>query len=62
MENISIRKYAKNHGVYLWEIAMFLNVSEMTITRKLRKELSETESEEIKKVIDQIAEQKKTEI
>lgn len=32
---------AKNSGVFLWEIAEWLEVSEQTYIRKLRKELSD---------------------
>lgn len=38
--NEGIRKELRAEGVYLWEIAHALNVSEATITRKMRFELS----------------------
>lgn len=40
MTNERIRKELKKDGVYLWEVAKALNVSESTITRKMRSELS----------------------
>ena len=40
MANERIRKELKKDGVYLWEVAQALNVSEATITRKMRSELS----------------------
>ncbi len=40
MTNERIRKELKKDGVYLWEVAQALNVSEATITRKMRSELS----------------------
>ena len=58
--NKSLRQYAKNHGVYLWEIARFFNVSEMTITRKFRTELPEEEKSKYKYAIDQISRQKES--
>lgn len=55
MANQGIRSYAKQKGVKLWQIAAVKGVSEPTITRLLRCELSETEKEEIKRIIDEIA-------
>ena len=55
MANQEIRKYAKESGVKLWQIADKLNISEPTMTRKLRYELTE---EEQKKIIDIITELK----
>ncbi len=55
MKNLFVRKYAKSKGVYLWQIAKALNISEASMTRKLRKELSSSEKEEIKTVIDYLA-------
>lgn len=43
MNNTDIRKYAKTHGVRLWQIADELGISEITMSRKLRYELSEDE-------------------
>lgn len=55
MFNSDIRARAKAKRVYLWEIANKLHVSEMTMTRKLRKELSDTEKQQIFAIIDEIA-------
>ncbi len=52
--NIALREYAKKHNVFLWEIADSLNCSEMTLTRKLRYELSEDESKNIRSIVDKI--------
>lgn len=49
--NMDIRTMAKNSGVFLWEIAEWLEVSEQTFIRKLRKELSD---EDKLKVFDAI--------
>lgn len=56
--NKSIRAYAKKHGVCLWEIAAALSISEPTMTRKLRFELSSTEKAQIKGIIDSISAKK----
>ena len=60
MANQSIRRYAKSRGVFFWEIALFLGVSENTITRKLRTELSEDDAAKFKYAIDQISKQKES--
>lgn len=54
MSNESLRRYAKNHNVCLWQIANYMNVSESTVTRMFRKELTDEEKEKIVKIIDQI--------
>lgn len=41
LANADIRAAAKEAGVSLWEIADALNVSEPTVTRMLRHELSD---------------------
>lgn len=58
MRNKTIREAAKKSGVFLWEIAVALNVSEATIMRKLRKELSAEETKKILNVIEQLAAEK----
>lgn len=62
MINEKLRKYAKAHNVYLWEIAKHLNVSEMTITRRFRNEFTDEEFSEMKAIIDRIAKQKEANI
>lgn len=62
MQNHRIRQYAKSHGVYLWEIAQQMSVSEMTITRKLRKKLSDEDTLKIMSYIDEIAAEKEKEV
>lgn len=62
MKNIKLRDYAKAHNVYLWEIAMKMNVSEPTITRKFRTELSDEESSKIMHLIDVISREKTEEV
>ena len=55
--NIDIRKYAKEKGVRLWEIAIALNISEPTITRRLRVELSDQQKADLYRAIDIVAAQ-----
>ena len=56
MTNNEIRAKAKEKSVKLWQIADALKISEPTITRKLRHELSEEEKQKILALIDEIAE------
>ena len=60
--NNDIRQAAKENHVYLYEIASFLNISEPTIIRRLRLELSEEKKVEMRKIIDYISRQKKNAI
>ena len=53
--NQIIRDYARSKGVYLYEIATACGISEPTITRRLRVELSDDEKRELFAVIDRIA-------
>ena len=58
MANEIIRTSAKSHGVSLWEIALHLGVSEATITRKLRIELTERERAKFIETINEIVKRK----
>ena len=58
MCNQEIRKTAKEKKVYLWMVAEKMNVSEMTLTRKLRHELPDAEKAKILAIIDEIAERR----
>lgn len=58
LANQTIRKYARDKGVCLWEVADYLEISEPSMTRKLRKELSDTERDNILSIIDKVAESK----
>jgi len=46
---------AKAHEVPFWKICEELKISEPTLTRKLRKELTEEEKGPIKKIIQRLA-------
>ena len=60
MTNIEIRDQAKALNVRLWQIADCLGVTDSTFSRKLRKELSESEKSRILEIIDNLSEQKET--
>lgn len=58
LKNTDVRAHARKRGVRLWELAMRMNISEPTMTRKLRVELSETDKSAIIDHIDAIAAEK----
>ena len=53
--NQEIREYAAKRGVFLWEIALAMGISEPTMTRRLRTERPEDERLEIEQIINEIA-------
>ena len=55
MFNGDLRARAKAKGVCLWEIAEALKISEPTMTRKLRHELSDADKSAILEIIDELA-------
>ncbi len=55
MCNTDIRETAKQAGVFLYAVAEELGISEPTMTRLLRKELSNDKKAEIKKIIADLA-------
>ena len=59
--NSDIRKFAKIHGVFLWQIAEKLNISEPTMTRKLRRELCVSEKKQMFDTIIILAKEKSNE-
>ena len=55
LANSDIRSTAKTKGVRLWETAEFLNVSDPTMTRMLRRELPNKEKQRFLSIIEEIA-------
>ena len=55
MYNADIRAEAKAKGVFLYDIAEKLGISEPTMTRKLRRELPESQKTEIRNIIAELA-------
>lgn len=53
--NSEVREAAKNKGVFLYEIADRLKMTDSYFSRKLRKELSPTEKTQILAIVDSIA-------
>lgn len=54
--NKDVRQRAKEAGVFQYQIAEALGMSEYTIIRKLRKELPQDEKARIFQIIDRLAE------
>ena len=59
--NQELRNAAKTAKVPLWAIADVLHISEPTMTRKLRRELGETEKRKILDIISALAKEDRDE-
>lgn len=55
MCNKDIREYAQKHNVKLWQIASALHINDGNFSRKLRVELTEDKKQEIRNIIDELA-------
>lgn len=55
MENLKIRSKLKEKNVFQWQVAKSMGISEMTLVRKLREELTEEEQKNILAIIEEIA-------
>jgi len=55
MCNKDIREYAQRNNVKLWQIANELHINDGNFSRKLRVELTEDKKQEIRKIIDALA-------
>ena len=60
MKNVEIRNRAKERGVFLWEIAEKLGINDGNLSRRLRKELSESQKEQIFEIIDELSKEKRS--
>ena len=54
MKNLDIRLMAAGRGIKLWQIADSLGISDCTFSRKLRKEITESEKQEIFAIIERL--------
>lgn len=52
MANEDIRHMIKESGLTQWKIAEYLNISEITLCRRLRKELDQKSKDEILAIIN----------
>ncbi len=53
--NSGIRNFARSKGIYLWQIALYLGISEPTIIRWLRAPLTKEREDNILTAIENIA-------
>lgn len=58
MSNSDVRTAAKSAGVFLYEVAVAMGISEPTMTRKLRFELSNEQKKPIFDTIERIRAEK----
>ncbi len=58
MVNARIRFHAMETGVHLYKVAAELGICDSSLSRKLRKELSEEETARIMAIIDRLAAEK----
>lgn len=56
MKNLDIRQEVKENGLYLWQIADKLNISDNWLSRLLRHELSDEKKSEIRSIIKELKE------
>ena len=56
--NEHIKRYAKDRGVKLWEVAYRYGITDATFSRKLRRELPTQEREKIMEIINELAKEK----
>ncbi len=56
--NEHIKRYAKDRGVKLWEVAYRYGITDATFSRKLRRELPTQEQEKIMEIINELAKEK----
>lgn len=59
MRNAEIKNKLKESKIFQWQVASKLGMSEMTLVRKLRYELSEADKQRIFKAIDELAIEKR---
>jgi len=54
MQNVDLRIDIKNAGIRYWQIADRLGLNDGNFSRKLRKELTITEKNRIREIIDEL--------
>lgn len=60
MYNKDLRAYAKEKGVFFWQIVKVIGISEPTMTRRLRSELPEPDKQTFKRIINEISARNET--
>lgn len=57
MYNVDVRRTAAGNGVRLWQIADALGISDCSLSRKLRKELSAEEKATVFAIIQKLSQE-----
>ena len=60
--NVDIREAAAEAGIWLWQIADALGITDATFSRKLRHEFSDQEKQRVLRVIKELSEGKDCEL
>lgn len=60
MTKTEIKQLAKNAGVYMWQIAEKLGITDSTFSRKLRRPLSETDTKKVLAALQQLTAEQAT--
>lgn len=58
LKNVEIKESLKKNGVFQYELAEKMGVSEFTLVKRFRKEQSEEETKRIISLIDEIAKER----
>ncbi len=58
LKNLDIKKKLKEKGIYQYELADAMGISEFTLVKRLRKELSPEEKEQIIVIINEITKER----
>lgn len=53
--NADVKAAARNKNVCLWQVAEVLGIADTTMSRKLRRELSDVEKQKMFAIIDELA-------
>ena len=54
MRNLDVRRAAAGAGVKLWQIAEAMGMADSSLSRKLRRELPESEKAEIFRIVERL--------
>lgn len=57
MSNEAIRRFAAGHGVKLWQVAEALGMADTSLSRKMRRELSQEDAAQIVEIIKALSEE-----
>ncbi len=53
--NSDIKTYAKEKGIFLYEVAEQMHIADVTLSRRLRREFTISQKEEVIHIIDKLS-------